>query len=225
MLRHDKRSAVVGAPRIQVPQADIGCPGCGVSPAGCTCGTVPSGPVPIIVPPVGIDVFPAAMAGDGISAARQAYARAVGGMNLPCVPYKDDKADCRNMTIVPGALVSIAPGATETVTIGAVRGLLDVFYIDIVFLTDVGVPLDPRIFTMTRPRVADCPTPCTDGAAPASMYAGIDGCCCGRPFRALIGRTTDGEDLTFDVTNHGAAAAEIFPAVRGFCYQRNLCIS
>lgn len=233
--RREQAKASIGEPRREKQKASIGqCSGCSATPDQCACvpGTgVGSGlPVP--------STFPSAMMGANGAAGVAADYVANLGPRLPCIPYKDAIRDCLMMSVfpsngpLPGGGTLIAAGATATITIEATRGLVDGWYFDIVFTTAGGAPVPATGFAMTKPRVADCPVPCGDAAVNAAFYqatttgttGGGDGCCCGRPWRGIFGRDTDGEAVTFDVTNNTAADAEVYAMIRGFCHQRNLCI-
>lgn len=222
-------------PRQEKSRASIGqCSGCSATPDMCACAPG-TGPVPVAANGLPVpSTVPNAMVGpDGINGVADWY-RSNLGIRVPCIPYKDAVRDCLAMATIPsdGALPGggtlIAAGATETITIGATRGLIDGWYFDIVFTTAAGAPVPAEGFSMTRPRVADCPIPCGDEPVNAAFFqatrVGGDGCCCGRPWRGIFGREADGEAVTFDVTNNTGADAEVYAMIRGFCHQRNLCI-
>lgn len=238
MERKKQSAASIGEPRREKSKASIGqCGGCALPPDACACapgtGTgAPYGGLPVP------STVPSGMLGDdGISGMGDWY-RSNLAPRVPCIPYKDAVRDCLMMATIPsnGALpgggTTIVAGTTETITIEAPRGLVDGWYFDIVFTTVAGAPVPASGFSMTPPQVADCPVRCGGGAVNAAFYqattigttGGGEGCCCGRPWRGIFGRDTDGEAVTFDVTNSTAADAEVYAIIRGFCYQRNLCI-
>lgn len=238
MERNKQRAASIGESRDNKRRQSIGaCPGgCGVTPDMCAC--VPgTGPAPGSALPVPSTV-PAAMVGDSGMAGVGDWYRSNMAPRVPCVPYKDAVRDCLMMTAfpsngaLPGGGTLIAAAASAEITIEAPRGLVDGWYFDIVFTTAAGAPVPASGFSMTPPTVADCPTRCGAGAINAAFYqatttgttGGGNGCCCGRPWRGVFGTDDEGEAVTFTVTNNTGADAEVYAMIRGFCWQRNLCI-
>lgn len=235
MQRRAMEAASIGEPRKEQAKGSIGqCGGCSASPDMCTCapGTGPLSNLPVPT------TVPAGMIGDGGVAAMGAWYLTNLGARVPCIPYKDAVRDCLMMATIPsnGALPGggtlIAAAASAVITIAATRGLIDGWYFDIVFTTAAGAPVPASGFSMTPPVVANCPILCGGGAVNAAFYqattigttGGGEGCCCGRPWRGIFGTVVDGEQVTFTVTNNTAADAEVYAIIRGFCYQRNLCI-
>lgn len=181
---------------------------------GCSCG---GGPRVFIPPP---SSFPASFADD----------QGRLNMSFPApsfAPYVDSTQDERCMTPVSsGAPQAVAAGASATITIGPTRGMLDGYYIKIVALNPAtGLEVDPASYRITPPRVADCPQPCDSTAMRGAFYRGSGDCCLGCPWRAIIGRNSDGEAMTFTFTNDGIAAVTVQAVVRGYCYARSLCIA
>lgn len=225
----DRRAWEVGA-----------CGGCGNGPAGCGC--VPTGPVPPVIytpPPDGTPrapryptpdiLWPKSMRdidGNPQTAYDWYAAQMAANGDYGCVPYVDAVRDCIMMLPVSsGTPVSVGAGASTLLTIGPTRGWLDSFYFDIVALNPAtGLSVDPASFRITPPRVSDCPQPADTTPQRGTFNAAIDGCCCGRPLRAIIGRSIDNEAMTLTFTNDGIATVSVQAIVRGFPHARSLCL-
>lgn len=142
-----------------------------------------------------------------------------------CRPYEDATRDCNMMSLVASDPNTIATGVTEDIDIQPDQGILDVYYIDVSIRTAAGAALPPEAISITPPRVVGCPAPAcsNDVATSGRFYQGVTGCCCGRPFRAVIPRTSEGTPLRMAVTNHTAADAVVQVAVRGICTSTRWC--
>lgn len=230
MERAMQSRAVVGQRRAEQSKAAVGqCAGCSRPPSNCAC--VPLGPTGQglgYVPPIDIGMIPQKLLGTQgqIAPAMDWYTASIAAAPYPCVPYEDAIRDCLMMTPISSrAPVVVAVGASALLTIGPIRGWFDAFYFDISVLDPAtGLSADPASYRLTPPRVADCPQPCDTTAQRGTFWEGEDGCCCGRPFRALIGRTEDSEALTFTFTNDGIAPVSVQAIARGWCHARSLCL-
>lgn len=207
------------------PSAPPGSPG---NPAGSQPGLgafTAVGPTSMML--ASASMFPSKlMPGGNIATAYDWYWQQIRSFQYPCVPYEDAIRDCLLMTdLTSGDPVTIAAGASALLTIGPTRGWFDAFYFSINALDPAtATTVDPSSYRLTPPQVADCPQPCDTTAMRAIYMSDLEGCCCGRPFRAIIGRDADGEALTFTVTNDGLAAITVQARVRGWCHARSLCI-
>jgi hypothetical protein len=229
MERAIQPRAVVGQRREQQKNANVGaCVGCSQPPGNCGCVPL-SGPAPMIVPPIGIDAIPRKLLGNSgeLGPAADWYTANVRGNPYPCVPYADAVRDRLLMTpVTSGAPVTVAIGATSAaINIAPTRGWFDAFYFDISVLDPAtGLAVDPASYRITPPRVADCPQP-FDTAAQRGTFWRAEDCCAGIPFRAFIGRTTDGEQLSFTLTNDGIGSVSVQAMVRGWGHARSLCLT
>lgn len=230
MQRAIQPHAAIGQRRGEQPKAAVGqCAGCSRPPGNCSCVATGPSAAALYVPPIDIGMIPNKLLGpqQQLAPAIDWYTANIIANPYPCVPYEDAIRDCLLMTPVSsGAPQTVAVGASALITIGPTRGWFDSFYIDLAVLDPAtGLSVDPASWRITPPRVADCPQPCDTTAQRGTFYVGIDGCCCGRPFRALIGRNADGEAMTFTFTNDGIAAVTVQAVVRGWCHARSLCLA
>lgn len=193
-------------------------PGGPLRPTGTPDGT----PVPVPILPPGSAQTPSGLAND---AAYQSYARAGYGGQM-CVPYKDAVKDCLFMKTVASPLTAVGIGATVNVDLSPAQGWFDMYYIDVVAYLTGGVDAGPDSFNMTIPTVVGCPTNACDTGLPINrrFFAANDGCCCGRPFRAIVPATSQGTPLRTAVTNLNAAAITVQVVGRGFCQSNRICV-
>jgi hypothetical protein len=190
-----------------------------------TCGCPPRGAAGAYFPMGGI---PAKLfdASGNPATAYEAYSRSMGiPANAPA-PYSDEQQDFLCMVPVSsGAPQTVAIGASATITISPSRGWLDMFYLKLVVLNPAtGLEVDPASYRITPPRVADCPQPCDATAMRGGFYRGTGDACCGCRWRAIVGRTQDGEQLTFTFTNDGIASVSVQAVARGYCNARDICL-
>lgn len=146
------------------------------------------------------------------------------GFPEDCVPYRDATRDALRMVPVVSDIVNIAADATETLTFAPPQGWLDAYYIDFAFYAATGV-IDERLVDVSYPVVAGCnPSSCIP-ATPINgrFMTAQDGCCNGRPFRAIVQRAVDGGVLTVSVTNNTAGDITAQGVLRGFCISRRIC--
>ncbi len=206
-------------PKLGAPGKQHNVGGCGGG--GCSCGK-PSGGFAML------NSFPAGLVGSGPNTmtATDAYTAMMASSGYPVQPYADENDDMLCMTPVSsGAPQAVAIGASAVITISPTRGWLDMFYLKLAVLNPAtGLEVDTASYRITPPRVADCPQPCDATAMRGSFYRGPGDACCGCRWRAIVGRTADGEQMTFTFTNDGVAAVSVQAVARGYCRARNLCI-
>lgn len=156
-------------------------------------------------------------------AAWDAYQRATGQM---CIPYKDAIRDCLLMTMMATAPTAVGIGATVNVDYSPTIGWADIYYIDVVAWLTGGIDAGPDAFNMVRPIVLGCPTPVCDSGQPINRHfydVANGGCCCGKPFRAIVQQTSVAQPLRAVVTNLNAAAITVQILYRGFCNGSRIC--
>ena len=202
--------------------------GGGIDPAGngSLTGTIPVPPTgdPGIVPLMGgIPVTPP----DTMTAetwARYVRDRTAGQV---CIPYSDAIRDCVMMTRMATAPTVVGIGATVNVDFTPPSGWADIYYVDVVALSAEGIDAGPTSFNATRPTVVGCPNPPCDTGVPVNgrFWSTLDnGCCCGRPFRAIVPPTAQATPLRTAVTNLNAAAITVQYVYYGFCFGGRICV-
>lgn len=152
--------------------------------------------------------------------------RAAGFGSVNCVPYLDAVKDCLFMKTIASALTAVGIGATVNIDVSPLNGWFDAYYIDVVTFLTGGVDAGPDSANMTIPTVVGCPIQACDTGLPINLrfFQARDACCCGRPFRAIIPRTSEGTPLRTAVTNLNAAAITAQVVVRGFCFSTRICV-
>lgn len=143
-----------------------------------------------------------------------------------CVPYASAIRDALMMTTIVSTEVEIAAGASADVDVSPAQGWFDGYYIDLALRTDTGAPVPAEGVAVTPPFVVGCPLNACAGSTARSgrFLQAQDGCCLGRPFRAIVPRTSEGQPLRVRVTNNTAADVHVQVALSGFCVSRSICV-
>lgn len=216
--RSDARSGVVVTP--ENDGADIG-------DCACSAGVLPVSP-PLMAYPPNRFINASGSVADPAEAAAALVQELRADMASRPRPYQDSAVDCLLMLPAStGAPVTVAAGASTVLTWQPARGYMNGYYIDFSVLDPAtGLGADPNSWLITPPRVGDCPQPFDTTAQRGAFWAASEGCCCGRPFRTVFGRTdSSNEAMTATFTNNGPAPVSVQSVVRGYPVYRSLCLT